>query len=307
MSHKIAQELENRLSKKWKAHFKAFKAQGVDCFRIYHWDIPNAPLTLDCYGRSFVINTFFDSRDSGELRSQLIESASQWVKDRFERARVVVKERVSESGQTRYSKISSTPFYDTVSEGPLKFSIETNQSIDVGLFLDHRPLRKHLRSLPLKGKKVLNLFSYTGSLGVAAASSGAHTTNVDLSKKYLDWAQKNYEINDIPTKSHAFIEDDTLSFLKHCKNEYDIILLDPPSYSVSKKMQQSLQIEEDHPMLIQRCLELLSSKGTLFFSTNKRKFKLDSSLIPLAQEISHWTRPKDFKGRIPHFCYQFSR
>jgi len=164
----------------------------------------------------------------------------------------------------------------TINEPPLKFLVNLERYLDTGLFLDHRPLRQFLLNNS-QNKKVLNLFCYTGSLSVAAAKGGGTVTSIDMSNTYLEWAYENFLINEIDPKNHVFYQADVLKELqirKENQETFDLIILDPPSFSNSKRMEEDLDIERDHALLIRDSMALLAPSGSLYFSTNKRKFEL---------------------------------
>jgi 23S rRNA (guanine2445-N2)-methyltransferase / 23S rRNA (guanine2069-N7)-methyltransferase len=162
-----------------------------------------------------------------------------------------------------------------------------------------------------KGRRFLNLFAYTGSATVYAAAGGARTsTTVDMSATYLDWAQRNLAVNDIARRDHEYIQADCIAWLKDAVAErraYDLIFLDPPTFSNSKRMEDILDVQRDHAELIHQCMELLASGGKLVFSTNAQKFKLDDATVARYKvtDISRATLPEDFK-RNPriHQCYE---
>jgi len=180
--------------------------------------------------------------------------------------------------------------------------------LDTGLFMDHRPMRQIIFK-EAKGKKFLNLFSYTGSVSVMAALGGAtHVTSVDLSGTYQDWARKNFEHNKISLKEHNFIIQSALDYLEKAVNKFDLIFLDPPTFSNSKKMEEDFEVEKDQEFLIKNCLRLLNPDGILYFSNNKRKFKLAPSMMELANivDITGSTIPMDFRDQKIHHVYKIT-
>ena len=197
----------------------------------------------------------------------------------------------------------------TVEESGLKFSINIRDYLDTGLFLDHRTTRSMIREWS-KDKRFLNLFAYTGSVSVyAAAGSAKSTTTVDMSKTYLEWAKRNFKLNNMMTNNHQFIQADCIKWLKEqksSKNKYDLIFLDPPTFSNSKRMDTVFDVQKDHVYLINAAMKLLDNDGMLVFSNNFRKFKMDSGLTDLyeIEDISKKTIPEDFKrNQKIHNCW----
>jgi 23S rRNA (cytosine1962-C5)-methyltransferase len=176
--------------------------------------------------------------------------------------------------------------------------------------LDHRPSRYKVFKLA-KNKQVLNLFSYTGSVSVAAALGGGQVTSVDLSNTYLDWSKRNFESNQIELQKHSFLHEDVLQYLEDSdENErFDLIFLDPPTFSNSKRMKNVLDTQKDHVLMVQNCMRLLKPQGLLIFSTNKRKFKLEPELkneFKIAETTSQ-TIPQDFHDQQIHTSFEIRK
>ena len=182
------------------------------------------------------------------------------------------------------------------------FYVDLSTYLDTGLFLDMRAARAMVKA-NAKGKRVLNLFCYTSSFSVAAALGGAASVqSVDLSNTYLDWSRKNFSLNGLDAASFEWTKADVAAFLETCKNKYDLIVLDPPTFSASKSAKNSLDINRDWAKLCAACLRLLDKDGDLYFSTNSRQFKFDQNLLPEArsQEITEQTIDLDFKTKKSH-------
>lgn len=159
------------------------------------------------------------------------------------------------------------------------------------------------------GKKVLNLFSYTGAISVMAALGGARqVTSVDMSATYQEWAKRNFNENNIPLKDHIFIVDSALEYLEKASSRFDLIVLDPPTFSNSKRMEEDFEVEKDQLFLIKHCLRLLAPDGVLYFSNNKRKFKMDPAIMEMAQvvDITPKTIPEDYRDAKIHHCYKIT-
>jgi 23S rRNA (guanine2445-N2)-methyltransferase / 23S rRNA (guanine2069-N7)-methyltransferase len=192
-----------------------------------------------------------------------------------------------------------------VSEGRAQLQVNLYDYLDTGLFLDHRPLRLRFSALP-KGTRFLNCFCYTASASVHAALAGAWTTNVDLSNTYLKWAEDNFRLNRLDVSRHQFIQYDCMEWLKVTNDRFDVIFLDPPSFSNSKRMESTLDIQRDHEILINMAMKLLNPDGMLYFSTNARQFKLSEAVSSQyqVQNISAETIDQDFKrNQRIHQCF----
>lgn len=217
-----------------------------------------------------------------------------------------IKERkVKESRQDQYAKTASVNDFMVVHEGGLAFLVNLTDYLDTGLFLDHRITRSMVREKS-NGKKVLNLFCYTASFSVyAAAGNAAEVVSVDLSNTYIDWARRNMELNGFEGDKYLYTRGDVLQILPTIQNNYfDIIILDPPTFSNSKSMKEIFDVQQMHVELINLCLDKLKYSGELVFSTNARKFHLEGEMIKGAvKEITTSTEPFDFKGKLLRWCY----
>ena len=303
--------IKNRLKK----NLQRLKSSGVlnetNAFRIYDRDIPEYPFMVDVYGEYIVIHDRRNLKIDSE-KPNLIEIKDA-IRDLFPDAKnVFTKHRKNQERFNKYQKMSKQSLITTVQENGLNFSINLTDYIDVGLFLDHRPLRRWCKKQS-KGKRVLNLFSYTCAISVACAAGEAESvTSVDLSQKYLDWGEKNFLLNDIDPSSHDFIQGDILKTLPTIKKEsFDLIICDPPTFSNSKKMTDTFDVQQSHTFLIDECLEKLTSKGKLYFSCNKRDFKLDAKYLNnesiTLSNLSQKSIPADFKDPKIHQCFLFEK
>jgi len=220
--------------------------------------------------------------------------------------KMVVKQRKQQKGAAQYQKMSQTHHTMVVTEGTAQLKVNLYDYLDTGLFLDHRIMR--LRFAELKpGTRFLNCFCYTASASVHAALAGAITTNVDLSNTYLRWAEENFRLNRLDIARHQFVAYDCREWLRVTRDRFDVIFLDPPSFSNSKRMQDTLDIQRDHVMLIQSAMRLLNPDGVLYFSTNFRQFKLDARIKEhyAVQDISAQTIDQDFKrNQKIHYCFK---
>ncbi|PZP44747.1 MAG: SAM-dependent methyltransferase, partial [Pseudopedobacter saltans] len=222
---------------------------------------------------------------------------------------VFVKERkrMSHRSDNQYQKLDYGEDSFIVQENNLNFIVNLSQYLDTGLFLDHRTTRKMVGD-ESEGKRVLNLFSYTSSFSVYAAANGAsQVVSVDLSKTYLTWSENNFKENNLSGKNYSFVHADVKQYLKTLPaNSFDLIVMDPPTFSNSKRMKDILDIQRDHVELINDCLHCLSDKGVLYFSTNSRKFEIEKEKINASEikDITKATTPFDFEGKLFRWCYK---
>lgn len=308
--------LKNRLIKNQKK-LKSYLAKNqIEAYRLYNKDIPEYPYLIDIYGKHAVIyeqgkKLHDEDQNLREIHQGDIEQALTEVigiESAFQHFKIREKQKGNE--QYRAMDPRSQDFF-VVNEPPFKFLVNLERYLDTGLFLDHRPLRQFLVNNS-QGKKVLNLFCYTGSLSVAAAKGGGIVTSIDMSNTYLDWAFENFLLNELEPKQHVFYQADVLKELlirKENNELFDLIILDPPSFSNSKRMEEDLDIERDHPLLIRDSMALLAPGGTLYFSTNKRKFELHNIITQhyKVKEISQWSIPQDFHQTNIHRAFTIER
>lgn len=308
--------LKNRLTKNQKKLKSYLQKNKIEAYRLYNKDIPEYPYLIDIYGEHAVIyeqGKKLGEEDQGkrEAHQNDIELALTEVMNiSLDKQHFKIREKQKGNEQYRPLDPRSNEFF-TVNEPPFRFLVNLERYLDTGLFLDHRPLRQWLYANS-KDKKVLNLFCYTGSLSIAAAMGGATVTSIDMSNTYLDWAYENFLLNNLDPKKHVFFQADVLKELivrKENNETFDLILLDPPSFSNSKRMEEDLDIDRDHPILIRDTMQLLAPGGTLFFSTNKRKFELHRIITDTykVKEISQWTIPQDFHQTNIHRAFTIER
>jgi 23S rRNA (cytosine1962-C5)-methyltransferase len=222
--------------------------------------------------------------------------------------KIYFRQRQRKAGRYgQYEKLNSEQEFFIVKESGLQFRINLTDYLDTGLFLDHRITRGMVRD-EAKDKQVLNLFCYTGSFSVYAAAGGAAGVNsIDLSKTYLDWAEKNLELNGLASGSRDFIQADVKQVLEKLPADfYDLVIMDPPTFSNSKRMKDFLDIQRDHVELLNQTLRTMKTGGTMYFSTNFRKFQLDREKILAAsvKDITGATTPFDFQGKLFRWCFR---
>ncbi len=300
---------KNRLEKNIKKLRPWAERAQIEAFRIYDRDIPEYPYIVDIYKNFFLVHDKSDlilDRDKNHLDHVL--QALQ-ILFKCSNDQIVIKKRERQDGLKQYEKLDEKKQILIVRETQALFKINLYDYLDTGLFLDHRPMRQKIYKTA-NGTKFLNLFCYTGSVSVFAALGGAQTVSVDMSQTYLRWAQENFELNKIDLAQHRFINSNVINWLETNKNkrEYDLIFLDPPTFSNSKKMEENFDVERDQEFLVNKCMSMLNSNGILYFSNNKRKFKLSESIRSNYQvkDISEESIPQDFHDKKIHNCFQIS-
>lgn len=307
----ISQELApiyNRLIKNKKRLNKWINRHNHTCYRLYQADLPDYALAIDVYNDWAHVQEFAPPKDIPKEKSQkrvqnILKILPQILNIKPEH--VVLKQRSRQRGASQYEVISRKKHFLLVNEGGARLKVNLHDYLDTGLFLDHRMLRFHIGQISRK-KSFLNLFCYTASFSVHAALGGAKTINVDLSNTYLNWAKDNFSCNQINLRDHEFIQADCLQWMKDCKSKFDIILLDPPSFSNSKKMAGTLDVERDQVILIDLAMKCLRKGGVLYFSCNRKKFHLSEQVKNQyhVKDISHQTLDEDFaRYKKAHVCF----
>ena len=315
-----AVDFANRLKKNFKKLSKWAKQNAITCYRIYDADLPEYAAAIDIYaGEQTWINVqeyeppkTIDQHKADERLAGLLSEIPQVLG--VDNAQVFLKIRKKQRSTDQYEKHDDQGRFHIIEEGGCKLLVNFEDYLDTGLFLDHRPIRKLIQQ-QANNKRFLNLFAYTGSATVHAAMGGAKsTTTVDMSNTYIEWAKKNMALNKNGGE-HEFIQADCLDWLNTEANEadrrqYDLIFLDPPTFSNSKRMDDVFDIQNDHVQLIKNATALLADNGVLYFSTNFRRFKMElSALSDLSiDDISASTIPEDFlrNPRI-HYCWKISK
>lgn len=304
-----AQMLLNRLEKNYRHLHKWAQKNHISCYRVYDADLPEYAYAIDIYNDHAVLQEY---APPSSIPTHIAERRSLEVLQVAPRAlgfaadKLVVKQRKQQKGAEQYQKMGQTRQTMVVTEGKAKLKINLYDYLDTGLFLDHRPLRLSFAKLK-PGTRFLNCFCYTGTASVHAALAGAKTTNVDLSNTYLLWAEDNFRLNHLDLAQHQFVHYDCREWLRITRDRFDVIFLDPPSFSNSKRMTDTLDIQRDHSSLINAAMRLLNPNGVLYFSTNLRQFKLDEQLTEKysVQDISAQTIDQDFKRNSKiHRCFK---
>lgn len=303
----------NRLSKVYKHRSKLAKRQNIGCYRMYDHDLPEFPFSIERYENHIYIAEYLrrHGMEDDEHEAWLMECL-QIIEEitGVPINNMYCKQRKRQSHREgQYEKLSTQQSSITVVENELKFIINLTDYLDTGLFLDHRITRAKIKTI-CKGKRVLNLFCYTGSFSVYAAAGEASTvSSVDLSKTYLNWAQDNLTINLFTDNAkYIFIHADVKQYLKTLPpNSFDMVIMDPPTFSNSKRMKDILDIQRDHAELINDALQATSKGGLLIFSTNFTSFELDRNAIDNVEyikDITKATTPFDFEGKLKRWCFE---
>ena len=310
----LADDYANRLRKNLKKLDKWARQEGVECYRLYDADLPEYNVAVDRYGDWVVIQEYAPPKsvDATKARHRLFDviAATIQVLD-IAPNRLVLKTRERQKGKNQYEKLSAKGEFMEVGEYNARLWVNLTDYLDTGLFLDHRIARRMLGQMS-KGKDFLNLFSYTGSASVHAGLGGARsTTTVDMSRTYLEWAARNLRLNGLTGRAHRLLQADVLGWLREADAQFDLLFIDPPTFSNSKRMEDTFDVQRDHLKLMSDLKRLLRKGGTIMFSNNKRGFKLDhdglAALGLKAQEITQKTLSPDFaRNRQIHNCWLIS-
>ncbi len=303
----------NCIRKNYKHIRKWAKRTDTDCFRIYDREMHHYPLAIDFYSGRFCIHYFSPSKEDDDPPQELVEEINKALITLFGKIEHLTywRTRFKRKETRQYEKSSSTQDFFTVQEYGFKFLVNLVDYLDTGLFLDHRETRK-IVAAEANGKSLLNLFAYTCSFSVHAALAGAvFTKSVDMSNTYTSWGRENFSLNSQSLQNNEIVRADCLKFLDEevrSGKKYDIIVIDPPTISRSKKMDQLFDIQVDYIALIAKGLKLLAKNGTIFFSTNSRRFLFDEQLFPSCNivDISHKTLPIDFHDPKIHRCWKIT-
>lgn len=303
--------LKNCIRNKYKHLRKWAKRTLTNSLRIYDKEIKEYPLAIDYYDGRYCVQFFTSTRDTDEAPAELVDEVEKAICTLFGASKdsITWRTRIKRAKTEQYEKVDDEKEFFTVLEYGIKFKINLKDYLDTGLFLDHRETRQMVAKL-VKGKRLLNLFAYTCSFSVHAAAAGAaYTKSVDMSNTYIAWGEENFKLNSLSLKNNEFVRADCLKFLEEelrTGTKYDVIVIDPPTISRSKKMEGMFDIQVDYVFLITKALRLLSPGGVIFFSTNSRKFDFDASHFPASTiiDISAKTIPIDFHSHKIHRCWK---
>lgn len=302
----------NRMGKNIKHLRKWAQRQDIEVWRMYDRDIPQYPFAADIYADHVHLQEY----DTGWLMHKT--DYEKWLAKVVEavlfvtglpKEHIHVKKRQRQKGKYQYEKTGVTGTDFVIHEHGRAFWVNLDKYLDTGLFLDHRNTRQKIGNIAA-GKRFLNLFAYTGSFSVYAATGGAlFSETVDLSNTYLQWAQRNFELNGLDMQAHQIVRADVFQYLQKAvedHKQFDLIVMDPPSFSNSKKMLDILDIQRDQEKLIDGAMRLLSKQGSLYFSNNLRSFTLNPVLEQRydVNNISRKTIPEDFRNTRIHQCWE---
>ncbi|SNY96664.1 bifunctional 23S rRNA (guanine(2069)-N(7))-methyltransferase RlmK/23S rRNA (guanine(2445)-N(2))-methyltransferase RlmL [Halomonas sp. hl-4] len=297
-----AQMFANRLAKNQKRLKKWLKQSGETCYRLYDADMPEYALAVDRYGDHVHVQEYAAPRsvDPSQAQKRLFDALEVMpsVLD-VDPSKIHVKRRERQTGSAQYQKRDASGERFEVREGSARLWVNLRDYLDTGLFLDHRPVRRMLFEMA-SGKRFLNLFCYTATATVQAALGGASdSVSVDMSNTYLEWARDNFTLNQLDPRLHRVVRDDCFRWLETANAEFDLIFMDPPTFSNSKKMRDTLDVQRDHPRLVTLAMARLAPGGTLVFSNNQRRFKLDDSLSEqfVVEDITARSFDPDFQRR----------
>ncbi len=308
-----AEMLANRLRKNLRRLRGWLSSRSPECYRIYDADMPEYAVAIDRYGEWLHVAEYAPPAtiDPARARERLQEvMAAVSVALETPPGRIVLKTRSRQRGREQYNRLGAQRQMLEVREGEARLLVNLHDYLDTGLFLDHRPLRRMVAEAA-DGKHFLNLFAYTAAVSVFAGLGGARsTTSVDMSATYLDWAEQNLALNGLEPPRHTCVRADCLQWLSEPRGEWDLAFLDPPSFSNSARMEATLDVQRDHVSLIRGAMLQLAPGGSLFFSTNRRSFRLDeASLSDLSvRDMTEASIDPDFRGGSPpHRLYLLSR
>ncbi|MBK5005094.1 bifunctional 23S rRNA (guanine(2069)-N(7))-methyltransferase RlmK/23S rRNA (guanine(2445)-N(2))-methyltransferase RlmL [Pseudomonas sp. S32] len=293
-----AQMFANRLQKNLRQLGKWARREQVSCYRLYDADMPEYALAVDLYEDWVHVQEYAapKSVDPDKAQARLLDALAAIPQALgISPQRVVLKRRERQSGTRQYERQATEGRFQEVTEGGVKLLVNLTDYLDTGLFLDHRPMRLRIQR-EAAGKRFLNLFCYTATATVHAAKGGARsTTSVDLSKTYLDWARRNLALNGF-SERNRLAQGDVMAWLEAERESYDLIFIDPPTFSNSKRMEGVFDVQRDHVQLLDLAMARLAPGGVLYFSNNFRKFQLDEHLTAryAVEEITAQTLDPDF-------------
>lgn len=302
----------NRLGKNFKHYAKWARRQGIEAWRAYDRDVPQFPLAVDIYGQRVHVQEYDTGWEMDDSEREVwLDACLDVIRQvtGVAREHIALKTRRRQKGESQYEKLGELGDDFLIEEFGQRFIVNLEAYLDTGLFIDHRNTRKRVRE-EAAGKRFLNLFAYTGSFTVYAGAGGAISSEtVDLSNTYQDWSRRNFELNGLDLNRHQLVRADVFQYLDDAiyqRKQFDLIVMDPPTFSNSKKMLDILDVQRDHVRLIDDAMALLAPGGTLYFSNNLRSFALDPRLAESydVRDISAQSVPEDFRNKKIHVCYR---
>lgn len=307
-----AEMFANRIRKNMKSIGAWAEKNGISCYRLYDADMPEYAVAIDIYDKWAHVQEYEAPKSIDQTKADLrLREVMEVLPPvlQIPSERIFLKVRKRQKGASQYTHFDDQRRFHQVREGECIFLVNLTDYIDTGLFLDHRLTRLMIQDIS-KGKRFLNLFGYTGTASVYAAKGGAlSTTTVDMSRTYIEWARKNLALNGFIGPNHELIQADCLEWLASEKRRFDLIFLDPPTFSNSKRMDEAFDVQRDHVDLLRKAVRLLRSDGVLIFSNNNRKFKMDRSALSDLQikDLTQKTIPRDFERNTSiHNCWKIT-
>ncbi|CCK78906.1 MULTISPECIES: class I SAM-dependent methyltransferase [Desulfobacula] len=306
-----ARMLANKVKKRFKHLRKRYKKQGLDIFRLYDWDIPEIRAVVDWYDGHLVVAEYSRKQSFPEWLPIMGKAVARALDVPNENLHLKIRRSGIKEGK-RYERINHTNQKIAMGERDLKFYINPNDYVDTGLFSDHRNTRMMVRK-QAAGKNFLNLYCYTGSFTCYAAKGGAcRTVSVDRSQTAVNWVKDNLELNGLTGSHHTIIREDTLDFLERARHDgyrdFDLAVVDPPSYSTTRMTNGHFDIAKEHPHLLNAVFELMKTSAVVFFSTNHQNFDLKTKELTVTniKEITSKTIPEDYQNKRKqiHRCWE---
>jgi 23S rRNA (guanine2445-N2)-methyltransferase / 23S rRNA (guanine2069-N7)-methyltransferase len=306
-----SESFQNRLKKNDKKYRALAKREQINCYRIYDADIPEYNVAVDRYDDKIVVFEYAAPKTIDEVVAKKRLADVMLIVPKVLNVSnddLALKVREKKKGVKQYDQMDKKNLTFVVQEYGINFLVNIHDYLDTGIFLDHRITRKKIGELS-KDKSVLNLFAYTGTASVHAALGGAsQVTTIDMSKTYLDWAKRNFELNDLSGKQYQFERADCLSWITSVTSQFDLIFVDPPTFSNSKRMEDSFDVLRDHAKMLIELKERLNPGGTIVFSNNHRRFKMDKDALIeagfIVEDITQSTIPFDFQRNTKiHNCW----
>lgn len=305
-----AELLSNRLRKRFAHLSRRFRRQGIDCYRLYDWDIKEVRAVVDWYAGHAVVGEYIRWQTGLEWLPQMGLAVAQALNIPLENVHIK-RRRTKTEDEPRYSKLGSQNKRFKVQERKLHFWVNLDDFLDTGLFSDHRETRLIIEKMAA-GKDFLNLFAYTGAFTCAAALGGAKTTvTVDRSETYIQWAKDNLELNGLLCPQHSLVQSDVSKYLYRAAQEgrrFTLAFVDPPSFYQDQKSGEGFDINQDHPQLLRQVLNVMVPGSTVLFSTNHQRFEPRFEGLPVKdfKELTPKTIPEDYRNTLIHRCWQMS-
>lgn len=304
--------LANRVKKRFKHLYKRYKKQNLEIFRLYDWDIPEIRAVVDWYAGHLVVGEYSREQSIRDWLPHMGKAVAESLDVPMENLHLKIRKAGIKEG-TRYQRINTRNQKIPMWERDLQFLVNPSDYVDTGLFSDHRNTRQRVGQMA-RGKDFLNLYCYTGAFTCYAARGGAASTlSVDRSETAITWVKENLELNKLAGPSHTQVQQDTFDFLKKAirqNRSFDLAVVDPPSYSTTRRTEDHFDVAKDHPTLLNQVFELMRPGATLFFSTNHQNFDLKTDQLKAVwiKEITDQTIPEDYlnKRKKIHRCWEIN-